>query len=93
MHVLSTLDALQTNVIETLCKFEMYFPPSFFDIMVYLVFHLVREIKMCGSVYLRWCYPFERQMGALSHYVRNPAHPEGSMIQLVLRLVIIWPSM
>ncbi|XP_021728353.1 uncharacterized protein LOC110695429, partial [Chenopodium quinoa] len=76
-----TLDALQANVVVTLCKFEMYFPPSFFDIMVHLVLHLVREIKMCGPVFMRWCYPFERHMGTLQHKVRNPAHPEGSMIQ------------
>ncbi|XP_056698036.1 uncharacterized protein [Spinacia oleracea] len=77
----SILDTLQANVVQTLCKFEMYFPPSLFDIMVHLVIHLVREIKWCGPVFLRWSYPFERRMGTLSHYVRNPAHPEGSMIQ------------
>ncbi|XP_021746079.1 uncharacterized protein LOC110711949 [Chenopodium quinoa] len=76
-----TLDALLANVVVTLCKFEMYFPPSFFDIMVHLVLHLVREIKMCGPVFMRWCYPFERHMGTLQHKVRNPSHPEGSMIQ------------
>jgi hypothetical protein len=35
------LDELQTNVVETLCKLEMIFPPSFFDIMVHLIVHLV----------------------------------------------------
>ena len=30
------LNALQVDVIETLCKFEMYFSPSLFDIMVHL---------------------------------------------------------
>ena len=75
------LDALQLDVIVTLCKFEMYFPPSFFDIMVHLIVHLVREIKLLGPVFLRWCYPFERHMGVLQNKVRNPAQPEGSMIQ------------
>ncbi|XP_021838106.2 uncharacterized protein [Spinacia oleracea] len=77
----STLDELQNKVIQTLCEFEMYFPPSFFDIMVHLICHLVREIKLCGPVFLRWCYPFERHMGVLQDKVRNPAQPEGSMIQ------------
>ena len=57
------LDALQAQVIITLCQLEMYFPPSFFDIMVQLVIHLVREVKLCGPVYLRYMYPFERYMG------------------------------
>ncbi|XP_021717904.1 uncharacterized protein LOC110685685 [Chenopodium quinoa] len=40
-----------------------------------------REGKGNGKVFMRWCYPFERHMGTLQHKVRNPAHPEGSMIQ------------
>jgi hypothetical protein len=51
------LDALQAEVIVTLCHLEMYFPPSFFDVMVHLVVHLVREIKICGPVFLRYMYP------------------------------------
>ncbi|XP_057252022.1 uncharacterized protein LOC130592009 [Beta vulgaris subsp. vulgaris] len=51
------LDALQNEVVITLCQFEMYFPPSFFDIMVSLVLYLVKEIKLCG--------PVERHMGSL----------------------------
>jgi len=45
-----------------LCQLEMYFPPTFFDIMVHLIVHLVREIKFCGPVYLQWMYPVERYM-------------------------------
>ncbi|KAL6323329.1 hypothetical protein AAG906_029336 [Vitis piasezkii] len=39
-----------------------YFPPSFFDIMLHLTVHLVREVRLCGLVYLRLMYPFERFM-------------------------------
>ena len=53
------LDELENKVFIVLCQLEMYFPPSFFDIMVHLVVHLVREIKCCGSIYLRWMYPVE----------------------------------
>ena len=74
------LDALQAEVVTTLCHLEMYFPPSFFDIMVHLIVHLVREIKMCGPVFLRSMYPFERFMGILKSYVRNRSRPEGSKI-------------
>ncbi|XP_074298224.1 uncharacterized protein LOC141629053 [Silene latifolia] len=35
-----TLNALQRDVIITMCQLEMFFPPSFFDIMQHLVVHL-----------------------------------------------------
>ncbi|XP_078150750.1 uncharacterized protein LOC144546092 [Carex rostrata] len=76
-----TLDALQNEVVVTLCHLEMYFPPSFFDIMVHLTVHLIREIKMCGPVFLRYMYPFERYMGLLKAYVRNRYRPEGSIVR------------
>ena len=50
---------LENDVAIILCQLEMYFPPSFFDIMVHLIVHLVREIRLCGPVYLRWMYPVE----------------------------------
>ncbi|CAL8174556.1 unnamed protein product [Prunus armeniaca] len=36
-------DKLEEDVVVTLCLLEKYFPLSFFDIMVHLVVHLVRE--------------------------------------------------
>ncbi|PKA66601.1 hypothetical protein AXF42_Ash003256 [Apostasia shenzhenica] len=39
------LDALQVCIIETICELEMFFPPSFFNIMVHLTVHLVREVQ------------------------------------------------
>ncbi|XP_078165513.1 uncharacterized protein LOC144560210 [Carex rostrata] len=75
------LDSLQKEVVVTLCHLEMYFPPSFFDVMVHLVVHLVREIKICGPVFLRYMYPFERFMGILKSYVRNRHRPEGSIVE------------
>jgi len=44
------LDNLESEAIIILCQLEMYFPPSFFNIMVHLIVHLVREIK--------WSYLF-----------------------------------
>ena len=75
------LDKLHNDVVLTLCDLEMIFPPSFFDIMVHLIVHLVHALKMCGPVYLRSIYPFERFMGILKHYVRNRARPEGSIVE------------
>ena len=59
----------------------MFFPPSFFDIMVHLVVHLVREIRLCGPVYMRWMYPVERYMKILKGYVKNQCRPEASIIE------------
>ena len=74
---LSTLDKLQNDVVVTLCLLEKYFPPSFFDIMLHLVVHLVRDVRLCGPVYLRWMYQFERFMKALEGYVRKRNQLEG----------------
>ncbi|XP_006586481.1 uncharacterized protein [Glycine max] len=46
------LDDLENEAAMILCQLEMYFPPSFFDIMVHLIVHLVREIRLCGPVFL-----------------------------------------
>ena len=54
------LDDLENEAITILCQIEMHFPPSFFDIMVHLIVHLVREIRICGPVFLRWMSPIER---------------------------------
>ena len=37
------LDELENEAIIILCQLEMYFPPSFFDIMVHLIVHPVRD--------------------------------------------------
>ncbi|XP_074356133.1 uncharacterized protein LOC141695821 [Apium graveolens] len=75
------LDKLQADIIVTLCQFEMYFSFSFFDIMVHLVVHLVREVKLCGPLYLRHMYPFERFLCTLKGYVKNRYRPEGSIVE------------
>ncbi|KAL6276903.1 hypothetical protein ACE6H2_020504 [Prunus campanulata] len=77
----SKLDKLEEDVVVTLCLLEKYFPPSFFDIMVHLVVHLVREVHLCGPVYFRWMYPFERYMKVLKGYVQNRTHPEGCIAE------------
>jgi len=54
------IERLETNIVETLCKLEMIFPPSFFDSMEHLPIHLPFEAKVGGPVQYRWMYPFER---------------------------------
>ena len=75
------LDELQDGLVKTLCILEKCFPPSFFTIMVHLTVHLIREVKLCGPVYLRWMYPFERYMKILKGYVKNRNHPEGCIVE------------
>jgi hypothetical protein len=48
------------NIIETIYKLEMIFPPSFFDLMGLLPIHIPYEVKVGGPVQYRWMYPFER---------------------------------
>jgi len=75
------LDKLQQDVIHTLCRLEMCFPPSFFDIMVHLIVHIVKEIRFLGPVFLHQMYPFERFMGVVKKYVHNRHRPEGCIAE------------
>ena len=59
----------------------MYFSPSFFDIMVYLTAHLVKEIHYLGPVFLHHMFPYERYMEILKSYIRNRAFPEECIMQ------------
>jgi hypothetical protein len=59
-RVIDHIERLQTNIVETLWKIEMIFPPSFFDSMEHLHIHLPFEAKAGGPVQYRWMYPFER---------------------------------
>jgi hypothetical protein len=63
----------------------MEFPPSFFDIMTHLPYHLVQELDLCGPVSTRWMYPMERYMKTLKGYVRNMARLEASMVEGYLK--------
>jgi hypothetical protein len=54
------IERLETNIIKTLCKLEMIFPPLFFDSMEHLPIHLSFVVKVGGPVKYRWMYPFKR---------------------------------
>ncbi|XP_048624651.1 uncharacterized protein LOC106417121 [Brassica napus] len=75
---------MEAEIVETLCLFERYFPPSLFDIMLHLTVHLGREARLGGPVHFRWMYPFERYMKVLKDFVRNPARPEGCIAECYL---------
>jgi hypothetical protein len=44
------IERFQKNIVETICKLEMIFPPSFFDSMKHLPVHLPFEVKVGGPV-------------------------------------------
>ncbi|XP_020080553.1 uncharacterized protein LOC109704196 isoform X3 [Ananas comosus] len=62
----------------------MIFPPRFFTVMVHLVIHLASEARIAGPVHYRWMYPIERYLSTLKSFVRNRAHPEGSIAEAYL---------
>jgi len=82
-------DDLENEAAIILCKLEVYFPPAFFDIMVHLIVHLVRKIKCCGPVYLRWMYPVERYMKIVKGYTKNLHRPEASIVERYIAKVAI----
>ncbi len=73
------LERLQHYAAETMCLMEIWFPPSFFDIMVHLPIHLVRQVKLCGPIANAWCYPVERHLNVLKKYIRSRACLEGAI--------------
>ncbi|XP_042980097.1 uncharacterized protein LOC122310279 [Carya illinoinensis] len=80
------LSQLQSDIVIILCKLEMIFPPSFFDVMVHLAIHLPREAILGGPVQYRWMYPFERYLGKFKRYVKNKARPEGSIAEAYIHI-------
>jgi hypothetical protein len=74
-------ESLKVDVAESMALLEMEFPPSFFDIMTHLPYHLVEELDLCGPIATLWMYPVERYMKTLKEYVQNMARFEASMAE------------
>jgi hypothetical protein len=62
-----------------MCQLEMCFPPSFFDMLEHYMIHLADQIFVLGLSYMHYMYLYKRHMVVMKGYVRNRAHPEGSM--------------
>ena len=56
----SELEKLEERIVFILCKLERFFPPAFFEVMVYLAVHLSQEAILGGPIQYRWMYPIER---------------------------------
>jgi len=59
----------------------MHFPPTYFDISLHLLIHLVDQIRALGPMYLHQMFPFKRLMKVFRRYVRNRFRPEGGMVE------------
>jgi hypothetical protein len=75
------LDRLSCSIREIVCRFDMIFPPAFFDIMIHLPVHLAEEAKLGGLVCYRRIHPVERYLCTVKGYVRNKAYPKGSIAE------------
>jgi hypothetical protein len=65
------LESLERRHYEPLCFLEMYFSPSFFDISVHFITHLIKEIKLLGPLFLNQIHAYERLNSILKSFVRN----------------------
>jgi hypothetical protein len=74
-------DEIRKEMQVTMCQLEMCFPPSFFDTMEHYMIHLADQVFVLGPTYMHHMYPYEDHMVVMKGYVRNRAHPEGSMIE------------
>ena len=54
------LSRMKLTIVETICKLERIFPPSFFDSMEHLIIHLADEAILGVPVQYRWMYKYER---------------------------------
>ena len=79
--VVKDMENVENHVIQILCKLELIFPPTFFDIMIHLILHLLQKAILEWPIYISWMYPFERYMKKLKNYVRNNVRPEGSIAE------------
>jgi hypothetical protein len=75
------LDEPHKEIRVTMCQLKMCFFPSFVDMMEHYMIHLVDQIFMLGPTYMHYIYPYECHMVVMKGYVRNHAHPKGSMIE------------
>jgi hypothetical protein len=75
------LKQMKEDIVIILSKLEQIFPPAYFDIMVHVAIHLLREAELAGPMQYHWMYPIERTLGKYKRYVRNRSQPEGSIVE------------
>jgi hypothetical protein len=81
----ANFQSLKADVAKSMALLEIEFPPSFFDILTHLPYHLEEELDMCGPVNAQWMYLVERYMKVLKNYMRNMARPKACMAEGYLK--------
>jgi hypothetical protein len=72
---------LERRHFETLCLLEATFPPSFFDLMLHLRAHLMKEIWFLSPSYFHQMFPYERFYVFPKSLVHNGLFPEGVIVR------------
>ncbi len=75
----SKMDELLEKTTTNMCMLEKVFPLSFFDVMLHMPFHLVKQLQVCGPVHTQWMYPVGHYLKTLKGYIQQHAQQEGSM--------------
>ena len=78
---LDSIEKLEENVHLTLALFERDFPVSLQLIVFHLLHHLPTYMKLYGSVYNFWMFPFERFNSWISKRTLNRRYPESTVIE------------
>jgi hypothetical protein len=73
------LGKLQEEIVKILCELDIYFPATFFDIMVHLLVHVMDDMKQLGPMFLHNMMSFERLNGVIKGFVRNRSRLDGSI--------------
>jgi hypothetical protein len=66
---------MKVEIVLILCKREMLFPPTLFDVMVHLAINLPEEKIQRGPTQYGWMYPIERRLGYLKKTMCNKSRP------------------
>jgi hypothetical protein len=67
------------EIVETVCMFEKELPPSFMDLQVHILIHLVYEVELVRVVSCHWMVFLERYMKKLKVFFHKREKPEESM--------------
>ena len=63
-----------------MCEMHKYLLLGFFNAQECYPIHQVEEIELCGHVHTRSMCMVERNLKSLKDFIRQRAHPEGSML-------------
>ena len=64
-----------------MCEMQKHLPSTFFNAHEHYLIHQVEEIELCGHVQSRSMWMVERHLKFMKGFVRQRAHPEGSMME------------